>query len=369
MSAPACRSVSSTSPRLVNGRHLDELVGDQIHTAACKGCLPCEANHCVECGYRHLDTGQRQTCVFCRAAVGSDIRTIVAYARLLPSHALVGQHPEPRGELPMPGGDALVMLLGGSENATGIRARIGFDPGPKAYSYQTDPTPPLLTLATWEDDWRTILNNPTKRRATYATTSAFLLAHLPWAAQNHPAFSQFADELRTTVGALERALHAGERDDLGPPCMYCKNPPRLRRTYATPTPGRADQGGRREDWVCPKCRMTYDEAAYGKAEESYLQSKRAEDPWVPAHHVADLLNRPIKTVRTWVDRNVIRFVRDERGRLLVHWADTKAADLRARERAARAKAAAERRAARKAAEEAAPKAPARRAKGRRERVA
>lgn len=283
----------------------------------------CAERHCFVCGVWHLEPTELQTCVQCIGATAALIRQVVVNVGLLPEQAIEGQNGDPHRELHVPGGDALVMLLGGSEHVTGRRSRWGDDQGPCAYSYPSDPNPPLNMLATWEDDWRHTLDLDVAGPATYASTSSFLLDNLGWAAQQHPAFDEFAEEIRKAEAALEAVLHAGIRDETGVPCMYCSDPPRLRQTYDDPKPGRSDQGGRRDLWTCPKCHQVYTPGQYAQAEAAAWAAKRAEDPFVPIAHAADLIERPLKTVRTWVDGDRVRSQRDDKGRLEVHWDDVR----------------------------------------------
>lgn len=54
-------------------------------------------------------------------------------------------------------------------------------------------------------------------------------------------------------------------------------------------------------------------------------------PWVPIQDAADVLMRPVRTLRTWVARGHVRSKRDREGGQLVHWLDARACD-RDRER-------------------------------------
>jgi hypothetical protein len=235
----------------------------------------CELDHCRTCGTWH----EAPTCVRCYGATARAIRDIVEYAALLPGQAIYGQNSDQHGEIQMPGGDALAMLVHGSEHATGRRGRtrVGTapDPGPAAYSYPSDPNPPANVLLTWEDDWRHNLDMPPATGGTLGDAAAFLNRHLGWAANNHPAFDQFSHEIRKVARALEQVLHAGIRDEIGVRCIRCNQPPRLRAKFVDvghqPTPldvehhvGNLsdDQGGRRDWWECPKCHEIYSPEEY-----------------------------------------------------------------------------------------------------------
>jgi hypothetical protein len=55
---------------------------------------------------------------------------------------------------------------------------------------------------------------------------------------------------------------------------------------------------------------------------------------VPVQDAADVVARPVKTLRTWVRRGVVRGRWDDDGVLLVHWLDVRKADTERRRRVA-----------------------------------
>jgi hypothetical protein len=144
----------------------------------------------------------------------------------------------------MPGGAALVLLAGGSGRwhygETGIDSVIG-------------------TFGRWEDDWRITLGAPAaKDPFTVSGCSVFLLRGLSHMAQHHPAFDEFAKDVRELRGALERLL--GEDDPIVRGKVDCPEcGAELRREFAKPDacqPGCKhnghghDQGGMRDHWRC-----------------------------------------------------------------------------------------------------------------------
>ena len=46
------------------------------------------------------------------------------------------------------------------------------------------------------------------------------------------------------------------------------------------------------------------------------------DRYVPVRLIAEALNRPTATIRTWARRGIVRTRRDDKGRLLVSFDDT-----------------------------------------------
>ena len=183
-------------------------------------------------------------------------------------------------DTPMPGGDALVMLAGGS--------------GRRHYADATDVDSIVGSLALWEDDWRLHFGVPAARDlATLGNVTRFLLDNLARAAQWHPAFDEFAREVRQHHSAVLRATGRGDSTERGAPCPYCGS--RIIRRYVDGDPcpdvwappvdalgygfelgygirdgywascshvgDGHDQGGRRDDWVCSnrECSQLFDE--------------------------------------------------------------------------------------------------------------
>lgn len=248
---------------------------------------------CFVCGRRTLDATELQTCVHCINTTRRQLQDVVDMYALLPgeiaARAGTASPMDPTGtrssETPMPGGDALVMLAGGSgrrhyDDATSVDSIVG-------------------SLALWEDDWREHFGVEAARvKATLSSVTAYLFANLARAAQWHPAFDEFAREVRQHQAALQRVTSRGEATDRGAPCPYCGAriirrfddadrcdpiwvPPIVGMGYPPylgygPFDGRpgywkwcdhaghaesVDQGGRREVWVCSnrECSQLFDE--------------------------------------------------------------------------------------------------------------
>lgn len=244
---------------------------------------------CFVCGRRELDATELQTCVGCINSTRRQLLEIVdLYPEMSPQmaeRAGAAAPLDPTGtrssDIPMPGGDALVMLAGGS--------------GRRHYDDRTDVDSIVGALALWEDDWRTHFGvKAATRTATLGNVTTYLLDNLARAAQWHPAFDEFAREVRQHHYAVLRVTGNGDVLEKGAPCPYCGS--RIIRRYANagPCPDvwvaavdtlgygvefdygiiRAhfercrhdaaeghDQGGRRDEWICSnrECNQPFDE--------------------------------------------------------------------------------------------------------------
>lgn len=200
---------------------------------------------CVVCERRELAADEPQTCIWCLGrARGNLIALVDAYA-LLPAELVdrggVSFEPIPVGgsrETPIPGGEALVLLAGGSLSGEAL-------PG--------DPVPPLPVLIAWAAAWgaRPALRN-------LADVTGYLDRRLGWAAQNREDFPAFCSDVRALRARVEAVTRSREPIDYGAriPCPECTEP--LVRYYADPKrcrhgdlPCGCDQGGRRDSWHCP----------------------------------------------------------------------------------------------------------------------
>jgi len=187
-----------------------------------------------------------------------------------------------------------------------------------------DPVPPLLVLATWEDDWRqTFGHGAAPHLASVETAAAYLDRTLAHAAQWHDAWDEFHGDLRATVARLENVLQEGEREERSRvPCTKCGT--RLVRRYEAKV---AD-----DHWECPKCGKVYNKVAYHNAHRHHLASGYA-DRWVPLVDAIDATGRSSATVRSWVQREDVQSRRDPTtGRVYVWWPDVRAQDRNAERR-------------------------------------
>jgi len=250
-----------------------------------------EADHpcCVVCA-SSLETHELQTCTECVAVVRKNLAAIVDRYAVLPrelGHATTSPM-DPAGatesaETPLPGGDALAMLAPGSEGtqwrgrqATSRLTRTPWRPAQAVRNATEDqPTTPLETndnlatdppsvafeLSLWEDDWREFRREPAATTdPTVSGTVTYLSPNVGWASMYHPAFDEFAADVRKLLRKLQDVTGASERPVVGVPCLDCGA--RLVRQYGE------------EDYNCPRCRSRYDSKRYWLAVHEHLKAER-----------------------------------------------------------------------------------------------
>lgn len=249
---PPCRWIASDEPRAVIGEHYDACDGTQ-----CRGCWPCNHDHCLICRREHCDTAHPYTCASCVGTVRDDLELVAdMYARLRGeaiSRSMSGDH-----EGTVLGGDAMVMLAMRYREQTGLAAD-----GDHSHESDADPVPPLLTLATWEDCWRDHLGHDAAEVASVEDSARYLDAMLSHMAQEGELpFDDFARDIRRLRGRLEDVLHDGIRDESGAPCPKCResddpNPPALIKKH-----NRKDTTGASDRWTCRRCKSWWSEADY-----------------------------------------------------------------------------------------------------------
>lgn len=241
-----------------------------------------EQRLCIVCHRAELEVSERQTCIRCLGRTRSWLTDIKRWYPLL-AREIVGRSgasrfplggsrddPEPA----LPGGDVLVMSAPavdrGSEDS------------------RNDPMPVTWLLCQWEDDWRSRLQLASAHIMSAVESATWLDGRLSWAAQHHPAFDEFHDEIRDLQRELGAVTGQADLIDRGAkiPCPDCGQP--LIRHYADPDPCShggehreqgCDQGGRRDDWRCSSrpCGRTVTEREYwfAVAAHSYEQQLQA----------------------------------------------------------------------------------------------
>lgn len=330
MTKPCTRS---NDKRVIPDQHLDTCQGagpawhPPLKWRTCRGCEPCPRRHCILDRQRHLEADELQTCPECLGKVRRDLVAIVdmltAASDLLDGWPAVSpSSPKDGGggnERPMPGGDLLVILAHGSWALANPNRALDERPG--------DPEPIAYELSRYEDDWRREQGQPTATDGTrhLSRTVSYLDQNMGWAAQHHPAFEEFAGELRDYRATLESQLRDGDRPERGVACFECGTT--LIRSTREPAPCghrktapvyeplpeadpawhppmswhpytaadrkahyaahdhavtawmvdhmACDQGGVAAEWECPRCQRTYDDATYWLAVKAALSDDRA----------------------------------------------------------------------------------------------
>ena len=169
-------------------------------------------------------------------------------------------------------------------------------------------------LVSWEEDWRKEFGVPTDDLASVEGARAFLDDRLAWAAQHHPAFDGFAEEIRAHRSHLEDVLHEGERSEKTAPCLYCGG--RIEREYDR-------RNGFQDTWRCRgRCKREYSRASYLQAvKRGYI----ARADRLTASDAARRLGISASRIRVWGARfPELKAGRDEHGLWLYKVSDLEA---------------------------------------------
>ena len=219
-----------------------------------------DTRRCIVCHHRELEDDEPQTCRRCVTVTRSAVGDVAGLYQLLSLEmagrvgaAGVGtgggdEHPLPMGEL--------LSLMG---------------PGGDGYGESTDTPSVAWSLASWEDDWRAFTGSGgAPYPAMVERAAEWLTANLGKMAQQHPAFDEFAADMRSLRFQLLRALRMS--DDpvrMNADCFECGG--ELVRDYHAANPcahrrgehtSMCDQGGLRDWCRCTGCGRVYTPAQY-----------------------------------------------------------------------------------------------------------
>lgn len=282
-----CRYDRDLGYRVLPRRHGDDCPG------SCDGCQPCTERHCCVCDHGHCDDAHPQTCSPCVGDVRDHLAAIVDMAERLEDQA-VHTHADGRLNTGPLGGDAMVMLAEGrylpASRITGEEQR-------------NDPQPPLLVLATWEDDWRIELGHGGGPRATVWRCADYLGTHLTMMAQRHLAFDEFAADVAGLRRRMESVLHDSDRPEKAEAiCLKCSG------TLIRPVTER----GMADHWHCTRCRRQLSTDDYHLALAEFTRAHLATAAALAARVGVDP-----STIRQWASRGHIkRWGADGEGRTL-----------------------------------------------------
>ena len=251
---------------------------------------------CIICG-TSLHPDENQTCAKCVARTRGHLAGILTLFALLPAHLgqLTGRDyarapKSTEDEFALPGGTVLGMLAAGSSHH-----------GPD--ERDSDPESVAHTLGSWEDDWRSVRKEPAAPGPDMVQTAHdYLMVRLSWAGQHHPAFDEFAADLRRVHRRLELVTAEDRPTERAPVKCFDCGQARLEREYRDPRPcphvpppsagqpqheyaaflrsWRAahvcEQGGRVDVWSCRVCGRTYRPEEYRLAVVARLQARAEE---------------------------------------------------------------------------------------------
>jgi hypothetical protein len=274
---------------------------------------------CGSCGRSLADTDPRMSCESCLTAARSNLAGILVMWQELPAHlrtvagsALGGTRGGSDGH-PLPGGSVLALLGPGSPGVAARRltktdVARGLDGREHGVDNLAEDAPSVAwSLATWEDDWRhTRGDDPAMTGSSVSrvvqSAAHYLDVHARWAANNHGAFDEFADDLRKLHSRLEVATHRLRRPTkLGADCFDCGGD-LIRRV--------TDEGLEEEHATCVVCKQQYEPGRYTLALKAAAEASARVTfdgiPYATPAALASDLGRSEHTIRSWAQRGHVR---------------------------------------------------------------
>lgn len=277
---------------------------------------------CIVCQRRFLTEFEPQTCSVCIGAVRADLADITEAFALL----------EPHGTTALTLlGDGTMQRLFRQEETDSYKASAHplahgeGQPKPIRDELLTDPLPVLPALVSWEDFIRADLGAPKGAPdPTLTEVVDWLSTNLDSRveiAQTFHAFDEFASDVRKLRSSLQHTAGlADDPDEADPDCFDCGGP--LLRHYRPPVRPviRRRKGlegeGLSDKWICGWCRREYDQTSY------FLALKAKASSWVGVPLAAETAQRPVRTLRTWINRlQVTAMCRVSDGTVFVWWPD------------------------------------------------
>jgi hypothetical protein len=289
---------------------LEESERDQLASHAV------DADHplCAVCS-RSLQVEEPRTCEKCLTRARENLAEIVDLYALLPDelgHPKSTAYDQDRragsNGRPLPGGDVLVLLAGGSEGGAARRLtaidhlrgervrwwlldRIGpltladyraneraAEGREHAIDNQQDDAPSIPeALARWEDDWRHVHNEPAAVvppgaggliDRTLVSAAGYLERRMRWAADEHELFPDFAAELHELRARLQNATSRSQRPVRAPAVCFDCGQDALEREWT--------DTGLAEKWTCRRCHRAYEQAEYWLAVKARLMTKQED---------------------------------------------------------------------------------------------
>lgn len=238
---------------------------------------------CVVCGLS-LPAEVQQTCIPCIADTRQRLNEVVEMYAALPGelgHPTASPLDAPGGplgdETPLPGGDALTLLSNGSEGRL-WRGRVKGDRLAHTPwraiadeivlndNLPSDAPSAAFELSRWEDAFREDRGESVAMtEATVSGAVAYLEPVVGWAGAHHPAFDEFADDVRRLHRKLQDVTGRSERPTVGTTCFEEGCSAQLLR-----------QNGE-DHYRCPRCRREYDDASYWLAVKAEMEEQVKKD--------------------------------------------------------------------------------------------
>lgn len=254
------------------------------------------------CG-RSLAEDERQTCGRCLRSAGETLAGVRLMFDELPDHVghvraqrYDADVPSAADGRPLPGGEVLVLLGKGSEGLA-ENGKTSRDGDPPSVSYE---------LAWWANAWAEargeaapVRDEWPARRQVHAAF-AYLDVFTRWAAQQHPAFGQYAADLHQLHARLERATGRAEFvEHAEAECFTCGSDALVRK--------QTDKG-LDDHWTCGRCGRRYSWPEYILALRARLEDGRDQlrgVGWGTVRQVAAATGSEVATVRKWAQRGLV----------------------------------------------------------------
>jgi hypothetical protein len=255
---------------------------------------------CIVCA-RSLTADETRTCDKCVRRARNDLSAIIDGAAQLPAAI---ENAGWRGGYAI---EALTLYADGAVESSVQQMHPGeYDLDAE---WPNDPIPVVALLESWDRMWRLEFGHSMgEDLATVVGCAGYLLTWLSLAARTFDGFDDFADEIHQLRVHVERATGDGDPTLRGVRCLDCNA--RLTRVYRSlsaplPHKSRSADGrrgleaeGRTDTFVCPSCHRDYDWRDYGRAIHRLAASVGG---WVPVSLAAEVVRRPVKSVRNWVN--------------------------------------------------------------------
>jgi hypothetical protein len=304
-----CRYNGPTNPRTVPGRHDGACTNE-----ACPGCAECPSSHCRVCRNAHA----AGACPECMAEVRETVREIARLCGELPEEV---EHRGVEGEAMFLLGPAANPEARGHLEASVFAGRVPddyIDAETRGWMLH-----PLSCFGVWEMRWRAELDHDEVEVVTMSAAVDYLDRTMSYMATwPHLSFEDFARDLRTCRTHIEAVLHDGEQVDRSRvPCLDCAALLEVRFTHQA----------KDDHHACTRCRRVYTAGDYAIAKAAHLASEPA-DRFVPISDAAQAIERSQFTIRTWINRDIVKSQRSATGRLLVWWPDVRDENRRRKSR-------------------------------------
>lgn len=198
-------------------------------------------------------------------------------------------------DVTVPGGDALSLHAGGTDNTVNASRHGNRDHAPD--NHPNDPPSVLAVLTRIEDHWRENQHQPAADATSLTATIQYLIANTPWAVDHHDNLSDDLSDLKALRGRLRSVTgHTDAPKPSDAPCIDCNG--RIVQRYGTT--------GLDDTRECSRCGNTYTPTQYALAVQNRLEDVRDNpDKHLTAAEARTLWGLSEKQLYTWEARDKI----------------------------------------------------------------